>query len=62
MKILRMLSNFLESRKKSQLDEIVEESLKKAALWDEVKDRLHESALSFQEGSNSGFVSREQLR
>nr|WP_263327295.1 phosphate ABC transporter ATP-binding protein PstB [Neobacillus sp. Marseille-Q6967] len=37
-------------RKKSQLDEIVEESLKKAALWDEVKDRLHKSALSLSGG------------
>lgn len=32
-------------KKKSQLDEMVEESLHKAALWDEVKDRLHKSAL-----------------
>lgn len=37
-------------RKKSQLDEIVEESLQKAALWDEVKDRLHKSALSLSGG------------
>ncbi|MEW9049623.1 MAG: phosphate ABC transporter ATP-binding protein PstB [Neobacillus sp.] len=36
--------------KKSQLDQIVEESLKKAALWDEVKDRLHKSALSLSGG------------
>lgn len=28
-------------RKKAQLDEIVERCLKRAALWDEVKDRLH---------------------
>ena len=28
-------------RKKSRLDEIVERSLRRAALWDEVKDRLH---------------------
>ena len=27
---------------KSELDEIVEKSLRKAALWEEVKDRLHE--------------------
>lgn len=27
---------------KAQMDAIVEDSLKKAALWDEVKDRLHE--------------------
>lgn len=37
-------------KKKNQLDEIVEESLKKAALWDEVKDRLHKSALSLSGG------------
>lgn len=37
-------------RKKSRLDEIVEDSLKKAALWDEVKDRLHKSALSLSGG------------
>src|SRR5690606_38753446 len=32
-------------RKRSELDAIVEESLSKAALWDEVKDRLRESAM-----------------
>lgn len=37
-------------RSKKKLDEIVEESLRKAALWDEVKDRLHESALSLSGG------------
>ncbi|MFN2745323.1 MULTISPECIES: phosphate ABC transporter ATP-binding protein PstB [unclassified Bacillus (in: firmicutes)] len=37
-------------RKKSVLDDIVEESLTKAALWDEVKDRLHQSALSLSGG------------
>jgi len=31
-------------RNKALLDETVEKSLKNAALWDEVKDRLHESA------------------
>jgi phosphate transport system ATP-binding protein len=31
--------------RKSELDEIVEKSLRGAALWDEVKDRLDESAL-----------------
>ncbi|TNF64135.1 MAG: phosphate ABC transporter ATP-binding protein [Rhodobacteraceae bacterium] len=30
------------TRSKSELDGIVEESLKRAALWNEVKDRLHE--------------------
>ncbi len=29
-------------RKKSQLDEIVEKSLRNAAIWDELKDRLKE--------------------
>lgn len=31
-------------------DEIVEKSLKRAALWDEVKDRLHDSALNLSGG------------
>ncbi len=35
---------------KSELKRIVEESLKQAALWDEVKDRLKESALSLSGG------------
>ena len=37
-------------RKKAELDRIVEESLTKAALWEEVKDRLHKSALSLSGG------------
>lgn len=37
-------------RKKSRLDEIVEESLAKAALWDEMKDRLFKSALGLSGG------------
>jgi phosphate transport system ATP-binding protein len=36
--------------KKAVLDETVERSLKRSALWDEVKDRLHESALSLSGG------------
>ncbi len=36
--------------KKSQLDEIVEQSLRQAAIWDEVKDRLNKSALGFSGG------------
>jgi phosphate transport system ATP-binding protein len=36
--------------KKSELDDIVEKSLKSAALWDEVKDRLNESALGLSGG------------
>lgn len=37
-------------KNRKQLDKIVEESLRKAALWDEVKDRLHTSALSLSGG------------
>jgi phosphate transport system ATP-binding protein len=36
--------------KKSVLDELVERSLKQAAIWDEVKDRLFHSALSLSGG------------
>lgn len=35
---------------KKQLDEIVEKSLKGAALWDEVKDRLNKSAMGLSGG------------
>ncbi len=35
---------------KSRLDEVVERSLRGAALWDEVKDRLHQSALGLSGG------------
>jgi phosphate transport system ATP-binding protein len=38
------------TRKRAALDAIVEESLTKAALWDEVKDRLKESALGMSGG------------
>ena len=37
-------------KKKSELDEIVERSLKQAAIWDEVKDRLKKSALGMSGG------------
>ncbi len=37
-------------RGKRQLDEIVESSLRDAAIWDEVKDRLHKSALGMSGG------------
>ncbi|MBB3109571.1 phosphate transport system ATP-binding protein [Paenibacillus phyllosphaerae] len=37
-------------KKKKQLDEIVEDSLRKAALWEETKDRLHNSALALSGG------------
>ncbi|MBC8576377.1 phosphate ABC transporter ATP-binding protein [Oscillospiraceae bacterium BX1] len=38
------------SPKKTELDEIVERSLRGAALWDEVKDRLKKSALGLSGG------------
>lgn len=37
-------------KQKSRLDSVVEESLKKAALWDEVRDKLKSSALSLSGG------------
>lgn len=37
-------------KNKAKLDEIVEKSLKNAALWDEVKDRLKQSALGLSGG------------
>ncbi len=37
-------------RSKSQLDDIVEKSLRNAAIWDEVKDRLKKSALGLSGG------------
>jgi phosphate transport system ATP-binding protein len=37
-------------RNKGRLNEIVEHSLRRGALWDEVKDRLHKSALGLSGG------------
>ncbi len=37
-------------RKKAELDEIVERSLRQAAIWDELKDRLNKSALGLSGG------------
>ena len=37
-------------RKRADLDEIVEKSLKEAAMWDELKDRLNKSALGLSGG------------
>jgi phosphate transport system ATP-binding protein len=37
-------------KNKQELDRIVERTLKQAALWDELKDRLHDSALSISGG------------
>ncbi|RKP54987.1 phosphate ABC transporter ATP-binding protein [Cohnella endophytica] len=38
------------TKNKKKLDEIVEQSLRKAALWEETKDRLHNSALALSGG------------
>lgn len=40
----------LGKKSKNELDEIIERSLKQAALWDEVKDRLNESAFGLSGG------------
>lgn len=42
--------------RKRVLDEVVESSLRAAALWDEVKDRLHESALGMSGGQQQRLV------
>ena len=42
--------------KKEILDQVVEECLRSAALWDEVKDRLQESALGMSGGQQQGCV------
>ncbi|RXE55495.1 phosphate ABC transporter ATP-binding protein [Methanoculleus taiwanensis] len=38
------------TKDRRKLDEIVEKSLRKAALWEEVKDRLHDSAMGLSGG------------
>ena len=43
-------------RTRRVLDEIVEKSLRGAALWDEVKDRLHESAFGLSGGQQQRLV------
>ena len=43
-------------RDRNQLNEIVERSLREAALWDEVKDRLTENALSLSGGQQQRLV------
>ena len=49
-------------RQKSALDEIVEKSLRRAALWDEVKDRLHDSALGLLRRAAPAAVHRADHR
>ena len=42
--------NGISYKNREELDSMIEKSLKQAALWDEVKDRLKESALSLSGG------------
>ena len=48
-------------RNKAQLDEIVEKSLRGAAIWDEVKDRLSLSALGLSGGQQQRLCSARAL-
>ncbi|RFA30379.1 phosphate ABC transporter ATP-binding protein [Alkalilimnicola ehrlichii] len=43
-------------RNRRYLDEVVEKSLRRAALWDEVKDRLHENAHGLSGGQQQRLV------
>ncbi|MCV5639684.1 ATP-binding cassette domain-containing protein, partial [Escherichia coli] len=43
------------------LDDAVERSLRSAALWDEVKDRLHENAFGLSGGQQQRLVSARAL-
>ncbi|KAF0182609.1 MAG: phosphate ABC transporter ATP-binding protein [Hyphomonadaceae bacterium] len=42
--------------KKSELDAIVEKSLRRAGLWEEVKDRLHQSGMGLSGGQQQRLV------
>ncbi len=43
---------------KSEASDVVEDSLKRSGLWNEVHDRLHEPATGLSGGSNNGYVLR----
>jgi phosphate transport system ATP-binding protein len=43
-------------KSKADLDQIVEKSLRRAALWDEVKDRLHQSGMGLSGGQQQRLV------
>lgn len=43
-------------KKRRELDDVVENALRGAALWDEVKDRLHDSALGLSGGQQQRLV------
>jgi len=47
---------------KAELDEVVERSLRGAALWDEVKDKLHESAYGLSGGQRTAPMHRPRHR
>lgn len=47
---------------KKILNEIVEKTCVQSAIWDEVKDRLNENALSLSGGSSKGYVLHVLLR
>lgn len=49
-------------KNKAELDFIVETSLKQAAMWDELKDRLGKARSAFRAGSSSGCALRGRLR
>ncbi len=44
------------AKNKKKLDQVVEYALRSAALWDEVKDRLHENAFSLSGGQQQRLV------
>ena len=48
-------------KKGKDCDELVETSLRKSGLWDEVKDKLTNLELHFQVVNNKDFVLQEQL-
>jgi phosphate transport system ATP-binding protein len=43
-------------KSRRELDEVVEKALRGAALWDEVKDRIHDSALGLSGGQQQRLV------
>ena len=49
-------------RSKAKLDDIVEQSLRQAAIWDEVKDRLKKSALGMSGGQQQRLCIARALR
>ena len=54
--IISLMVLKLMALKTKVLDEIVEKSLRGAAIWDELKDRLHTNAYGLSGGNNNVFV------